>query len=395
MNFMAIAGVLIAGLWIFLVARANRIPRVNTLPARVGINRQQYDSAIAAIESSLSAGEITEALAEQERNRLQHQLVRATEAAQNDTPWETSIGAPARAGYFILPLSIAVLAFFATGGSMHWQLPTTETTTDAAPDIQKMVSQLAERLDANPDDVTGWAMLGRSYMVLQRFDEAAKAWHEANTRSPSPQADFLVAEAEALGLAQNQNLDGRPGELLEQALALDPQNIRGLWFFALAAQARGDEALAFRTLETLAQIPNLPPELSQTLVEIGVILPAASDDANIYRLDVQVTLGADLAARTPPGSTVFIFARTPKGPPMPVAAERVNIGSWPLTVTLDDSTSMMAGRLISEQTNLEIVARISSSGAAKASPGDWEGRTLWPHQPGGGGVAVTIDTVVP
>ncbi len=401
MSMMAIAGLLIAALWVFLITRVNKLPTPSSLPARVGINRQQYEAAMLSIEQTLASGEINETLAEQERSRLQLQLVRSAEADSRETQWSSTIGAPARIAFLTLPLSIAVLVFFATGGAMHWHQATADNTANTAPDIQQMVSRLAERLDKNPDDPTGWVMLGRSYMIMQRYDDAAKAWHEANTRAAQPQPDFLVAEAEAIGLSQNQSLEGRPTELIQQALQIDPQNIRGLWFSALAAQARGEEELAFGTLERLAQVPNLPQELIQTLMEIGVDVPnsqsvtADGTATAAYALNIEVKLGDALAANTPPGSTVFVFARTPTGMPMPVAAQRLPLGAWPVSVVLDDSKSMMPGRLMSEQTDLEIVARISSSGTAKASSGDWEGRARWTNKPGGGQVSVTIDKVVP
>ncbi len=398
MNLLAMTGLLIAGVWVFLVARSSKLPQPKALPARVGINRQQYDAAIQALESSLANGELSAAEAAQERTQLQLQLVRAAESDTQAAAWTSSVGAPVRVAFLILPLSISVLVFFATNGAMHWPSSAAPSNAgvDTPPDIQQMVSRLAQRLEENPEDPVGWTMLGRSYMVMQRFDEAAQAWNEANKRSPQPVPDYLVAEAEALGMAQDRSLEGRPMELINQALSLDPQNIRGLWFFALAAQARGDEDLAFRTLEELAQVPALPQELIDTLVEIGVDVPqASSQSAAGYALNVQVQLGESLSKQTPPGSTIFVFARTPSGPPMPVAAQRLPIGAWPAAAVLDDSSSMMAGRLISEQSDLEIVARISSSGTAKASPGDWEGRSRWSNTPGGGQVTVTIDTVVP
>ncbi len=398
MNLLAMTGLLIAGVWVFLVARSSKLPQPKALPARVGINRQQYDAAIQALESSLANGELSAAEAAQERTQLQLQLVRAAESDTQAAAWTSSVGAPVRVAFLILPLSISVLVFFATNGAMHWPSSAAPRNAgvDTPPDIQQMVSRLAQRLEENPEDPVGWTMLGRSYMVMQRFDEAAQAWNEANKRSPQPVPDYLVAEAEALGMAQDRSLEGRPMELINQALSLDPQNIRGLWFFALAAQARGDEDQAFRTLEELAQVPALPQELIDTLVEIGVDVPqASSQSAAGYALNVQVQLGESLRKQTPPGSTIFVFARTPSGPPMPVAAQRLPIGAWPAAAVLDDSSSMMAGRLISEQSDLEIVARISSSGTAKASPGDWEGRSRWSNTPGGGQVTVTIDTVVP
>lgn len=400
MSMLAISGLLIAALWITLVLRAHKLPASSALPARVGINREQYDTALASLENAVAAGELSDELAQQERQRLQRQLVSATDVDDDKQGWGQSISAPARIGFLILPLSIAVLTFFATDGTMHWPQQQAPAGADAGapPDVQEMVARLAERLENNPDDHTGWVMLGRSYMIMQRFDEAARAWKEANARAAMPDPDHLVAEAEAVGLAQSQSLEGRPMELIQQALALDPQNIRGLWFYALAAQARGEEELAFTTLERLAQVPNLPADLKQTLTEIGVPLPETAENSSAaggYALNVEVLLGEGLANQAPPGSTLFVFARTPSGPPMPVAAERLPLGNWPTRVVLDDSKSMLAGRVISAQGELEIVARISASGTAQASPGDWEGRQRWTNKPAGGRVAVTIDRVVP
>jgi cytochrome c-type biogenesis protein CcmH len=45
--------------------------------------------------------------------------------------------------------------------------------------IEGMVSGLAERLKKEPDDVEGWLRLIRSYAVLGRSDDAAKAAHSA------------------------------------------------------------------------------------------------------------------------------------------------------------------------------------------------------------------------
>ncbi len=41
------------------------------------------------------------------------------------------------------------------------------------PSVEKMVSDLAARLKAQPDDPQGWFMLGRSYLALSRYQDAA------------------------------------------------------------------------------------------------------------------------------------------------------------------------------------------------------------------------------
>ena len=49
----------------------------------------------------------------------------------------------------------------------------------SAPDMQDAISSLQARLAENPDDVTGWKMLGRTQMALGDFAGAADAYEKA------------------------------------------------------------------------------------------------------------------------------------------------------------------------------------------------------------------------
>lgn len=408
MSLLAWVGLSGVVLWLFLLWRGWAHKNTNKAPgnssARTGLNRQQYEEAISALKLAKARNELDDSAYQSELARTQKLFIRASEADQTQD-WSSTIHGPARAALIVLPLSITVLSFFATGGGTHWQEQglTGQQAGGNAPDIDAMVAKLAARLESNPGDLTGWTMLGRSYMVLQRFPEAISAFSKANALSPEPNADLIVAEAEARGLANDQSLLGRPEEMIHQALVLDPTNIRGLWFAALAAQMRDAEEEAFAYLHRLAALPDLPPELQQTLVEIGVIqqlnaeggenanAPAAAD----YALRINIALSDELRAAAPPGSQLMVFAKAANGPPMPVAAQRLDVDQFPLSVQLDDSHRVMSSHRISQQTELIVTARISSAGGAQSSSGDWEGQRRWTNQPNGGEITLTIDTVVP
>jgi len=53
-----------------------------------------------------------------------------------------------------------------------------EAQPTGMPDPVKMVARLEERLKANPNDLNGQMMLGRSYMVLDRWEDAKKTWEK-------------------------------------------------------------------------------------------------------------------------------------------------------------------------------------------------------------------------
>ena len=63
------------------------------------------------------------------------------------------------------------------------------------PSIEEMVSGLAKRLESNPEDGTGWMMLGRSYTVLGRLKEAESALEKSVQLLPD-EPDALAAYAE-------------------------------------------------------------------------------------------------------------------------------------------------------------------------------------------------------
>jgi cytochrome c-type biogenesis protein CcmH len=86
---------------------------------------------------------------------------------------------------------------------------------------------------------------------------------------------------------------------------------------------------------------------------------------------VKVSLAAGVQAS--PQDTVFVYARAWQGPKMPLAIHRLTVADLPAEVTLDQSMAMAPGMTINSFPELEVVARISKSGAPEAQSGDWQG----------------------
>jgi len=105
---------------------------------------------------------------------------------------------------------------------------------------EMMVQRLSERLKTNPEDGAGWAMLGRSYSVMGRNAEASQAYAKALPLLRED-AQLLADYAESLALSDSdQQLAGKPTELFEKALKLDPDNPKGLWLAGMAAFQKED-----------------------------------------------------------------------------------------------------------------------------------------------------------
>jgi cytochrome c-type biogenesis protein CcmH len=88
-------------------------------------------------------------------------------------------------------------------------------------EVEAMVAKLAARLEQNPDDANGWAILARSYATMQRFPEAVAAYAKAAALTRDD-ANLLADYADALAASAGRNLEGKPLELVKQALKINP-----------------------------------------------------------------------------------------------------------------------------------------------------------------------------
>ncbi|MBK9341433.1 MAG: hypothetical protein IPN04_13140 [Rhodoferax sp.] len=63
--------------------------------------------------------------------------------------------------------------------------------------IKQMVTTPAAKLEANPNNPNGWAMLLRSYKVLGRYDEADAAYTKATAHGETPELKSAYDELKA------------------------------------------------------------------------------------------------------------------------------------------------------------------------------------------------------
>ncbi|MGI9301980.1 MAG: c-type cytochrome biogenesis protein CcmI [Gammaproteobacteria bacterium] len=260
--------------------------------------------------------------------------------------------------------------------------------TGQQPDIGAMVAGLQARLQAQPDDVEGWMMLGRSLVVMERYDEALGSYEQAIERFPG-NADLLASFAEASGLSKQGNFTGRARELLRQALAIEPDNTRALWFAGLGDFQAGAFPDAIGKWERLsAAFPKDSQEhqLVQTSIErartnmSGEAAPApdqrqqiAESSGGSSQLTVEVSLADSLTGKVSGDDVLFIFARAVEGPRMPLAVVKKQVKDLPLSVQLSDSQAMTPAMKLSKFTEVELTARVSKSGQPTPGSGDLQG----------------------
>ena len=278
--------------------------------------------------------------------------------------------------------------------------------------IIAMVDKLAERLKQDPSDGEGWAMLARSYSVMERNPEALDAYARAIALRKDD-SSLLVDYADALAVKNKHSLAGEPMKLITQALKIDPTNLKGLALAGTEAFVRQDFAQAVRYWSEVEKIgppdnalvqrvassladarsragsPAAPAPLS-TPAPLSAPAAQAAPTGAAAAVSGTVTLSAALLAKASPQDTVFIFARPANGGRMPLAAQRVQVKDLPYRFTLDDSKSMSPATPLSSSAQVVLGARISKSGDAIPQPGDLSGQA-GPVALGTQGIALEIN----
>lgn len=204
-------------------------------------NVDVYRDQLSELEADLRNGIISSEQYQQDRDEIERRLlddVSTDKATEKKSKPAIAGRAPAYAVALGIPL-IAVALYLLVGNSAALsgaatapqQAPFASGTQGSGPMTQQAieanVAALAKRLEQNPGDAEGWIMLGRSYISLEKYSEASKAYAKAAALK-SDDADLLVDYAFAVAMSNGQQLQGQPLEIIKQALRLDPKNAKAL-----------------------------------------------------------------------------------------------------------------------------------------------------------------------
>lgn len=177
--------------------------------------------------------DIEKRLLQEERAIAADQLVLDQSTQQRSKKWPTVWIAST------LPIG-AIVLYLLVGSPLALYLPEANQGQPqlTQKDIEGMVERLAQRLEKDPNNAEGWQMLGRSYAALGRMSEAQSAYKKALELNPN-NAQLMVDYADLLAF-QNKSLQGEPMRLVQKALQIDPNNLKGLALGGTAYFELGD-----------------------------------------------------------------------------------------------------------------------------------------------------------
>ncbi|MGP4844899.1 c-type cytochrome biogenesis protein CcmI [Marinobacter sp. 1Y8] len=357
-------------------------------------NLLAYRSRIAELDAEKDAGNLDDATYQQMKEELAGSLLDDVDKTAGQEAPAGKRPAGRRSAIAIALVSVVMipaLAFYlyddwgAVSQIEQWQTMK-DMQASSQPEDQQMATlaqQLRERLEEQPDNLQGWAMLGRTYMNLENYGEAAWAFE----RLAGQVEDAPNEAATAWGLVAQARFFDSKGKMtppvtaaIKNAQHRNPDEVNALGLQGINAFESGNYQQSIdywgRIVKAAPDHPQLP-SIRSGIVEayrrLGKPVPQELTAPEGAKVTVSVSLADAFRDQVAPQTTLFIFAQNAEGSPMPLAVARLQASDLPTTVTLDDSMAMAPTAQLSDASKVMLTARLSPAGSAQPQSGDWQG----------------------
>ena len=127
-----------------------------------------------------------------------------------------------------------------------------------------MAEKLAAKLQSNPGNAEGWALLARTYVKLNRLNDALPAFEKAVALNPKD-AHLFADYADILATSQGGQFRRESQDLVNQALALDPNYPKAMLLKATIEFNAKHYQAAIDLWQQLLKEPGLDRETTKAL----------------------------------------------------------------------------------------------------------------------------------
>lgn len=346
--------------------------RSNERVDRTALNVALYEERVAELQAQQRAGELTEAQsqgAQQEASRLLLEDTAAADAKR--APLKRRVAGVLLVAALLLPLAVFGL-YQLWGNPEGLALYREMQDTPQVANLEALIDRTERVVEVQPTNGEAWYMLGRAYMSAQRPADAVQAFgNSLNQIGEAP--DVLAQLAQARYFANGNQLDPESVAALDKALELQPSNPTALGLLGIAAFEAGDYSGSIGYWQRLLDATEPGSEGARAIqggIDRARERMAAAGDAPVEQdqgptISLRLSIAPELQAQLDPDSSVFVFARDPSGPPMPLIAKRLTLSQLPLDITLSKADAMLPGVTLSAEQTLQLVARVSPTGDAR------------------------------
>lgn len=176
-------------------------------------------------------------------------------------------------------------------------------------DIDALVDRLAARVASEPDNPEGYAILGRTYRELGRFEEAAQAFKRLTELQPNAEAYSSLGEA--LSAMQNGRVTEDAHAALMSALTLDRNDSRARFYLGLEQAGNGN---AKNAIAIWRDLTGTAPADAPWLDMVRQQMAAVAQDAGIAPMSVEPKHPLDLLPQDAKATAQAMAAAKPAAP---------------------------------------------------------------------------------
>jgi len=238
-----------------------------------------------------------------------------------------------------------------------------------------LVTELGELVKNGSENPWVWYFLGENFATIGRFNEAEISYRQAAERLSEQPEEALVLGRAALALYIKSEFRFTPelNALIEQAQAINPNEIAVIQLLAADAQNRGDYAAAIANWRILIQLDPNSPEAQALRGEIANAQRLLREESGeeIVGPEIEVRLALAEGLSLDPNLRVFVAVRSAEREGMPpLAAVGLSVADLPTTISLDNSSQVGPFNLSSADL-VRVSALVSLNGTANPSRGDY------------------------
>lgn len=248
-------------------------------------------------------------------------------------------------------------------------------------EMKDLMLGLRTRLHYQPDDVTGWLLLGRIGLASRDLETAMGAMKKAYALD-SEDPDVRFGYAQALMLSSD-TLDQQEAKAVLLNLAQRGYaDLRVYSLLAFDAFERSDFPSAIKYWSLMQQVIGPDDSRYEMLTRSIESARQKMGQGMADGQSVSITINLGEQVEVDPNAVLIVSVHAP-GSPMPVAAARYPLGEFPRTVVLDDNNSMMEGSKLSSLESYMVRVRIDADGNVATKTGDWyaESNTMKAGEP--------------
>jgi cytochrome c-type biogenesis protein CcmH len=293
--------------------------------------------------------------------------------------------------------------------------------------VMVRIQTLQQKIEKEPNNTELWYELGQVLVGAGDFDNAIKAFDHI-IGIEGVKADLLGAKAQANYHKNGQKIDNQVQALIDQALALDPQDPSTNILLGMDSFINNQYANAInywqRVIDSESNSANVAT-LTQAINEANKRLSMTGEKdsrskektladthehdevegktshpsvkASEPQLSLSVKLSDEIFDLLSQGEdkVVFIYATPADGRRMPLAAVKVKASDLPLELILTDANAMSPQANLSSAEAVNIYAVVSSTGTVGIKSGDYKAQSLGVKVNKIEATILVIDTIVP